>query len=163
MCYDINSSKHINTFVLKEIFMDLAKMLSDLVALFGGDVSSLIVTVVLVVVGVAASAALLAFRNSDLYKANKDKLDLLGEYAANWIFLAEFGDVDLTDYEMKADARVAAGLPKVDPRMLYVIDQLGKQANEKLGLHLNLLELLAIAERKYQELKNDETSPVGNG
>lgn len=141
--------------------MDLGQMLADLVKLFGGDVGSLIVVIVLVVVGFAATRALTAFRNSDLYKANKDKLDLLAEYAANWIFLAEFGTVDLTEWEAKAAERVAQGLPYVDPRMLFVIDQLGKQANEKLGLNLNLLELLAIAERKYQELLNDEMSPIG--
>lgn len=141
--------------------MDFAKLLSDLVALFNGDVASLLVTIVIVVVGVVASAALLAFRNSDLYKTNKDKLDLLAEYAANWVFLAEFGDVDLTEYQKKSDERVKEGLPYVDARMLYVIDQLGKQANEKLGLHLSLLELLAIAERKYQTLKADENSPIG--
>ena len=141
--------------------MDLSKLLSDLVTLFNGDIASLVVTILIVVVGVVAAFALAAFRNSELYRTNADKLDLLAEYAANWIFLAQFGEIDLTEWEAKSVARVDEGLPYVDPRMLFVIDQLGKQANEKLGLHLNALELLAIAERKYQELKADETSPVG--
>src|SRR5258706_4494688 len=123
--------------------MDLGKMLGDLVALFKGDVASLILVVVLVVVAIAASMALLAFRKSDLYKANNDKLDMLGEFAANWIFLAEFGNVDLTEYKAKEVERVAEGLPDVDARMLFVVDKLGEQANAHLGLHLDALTLLA--------------------
>jgi hypothetical protein len=139
----------------------VGQLLNDLLVLFKGDLASLLVTIVIVVVGVAATFALAAFRKSDLYQANKDKLDLLAEYAANWIFLAEFGDVDLTEYEAKRAERVEAGLPDVDARMLFVIDQLGKQANERFGLTLNPLELLALAERKYQELLNDVNSPIG--
>lgn len=136
-------------------------LLADLLELFKGDIASLVVVILLIVVGVAATFALNAIRNSDFYQTNKQKLDLLAEYAVNWIFLAEFGEVDLTEYNAKAVARVDEGLPYVDPRMLFVIDKLGEQASNKLGLKLNALELLALAERRYQELKHDENSPVG--
>lgn len=137
--------------------MDLGE---QIINLFKNDFASGVLVVVLVLLGVLAALALAAWRKSELYRTNKDKFDLLEKQAVNFIFLAAFGDVDLTEWQEKSDARVEAGLAAVDPRMLYVVDKLELFVNTKLHLHLEFDDLLAIAERKYQELKFDDSSPI---
>lgn len=138
--------------------MDFATQIFNL---FKNDAATAFLVVALVVLALAGALALAAFRKTEFYRSYKDRIDLAEAAAVNFIFLAAFGTVDLTEWEAKSAARVEAGLPAIDPRMLYVVDRLETYVNGKLGLHLEFDDILALAERKFQELKNDENSPVG--
>lgn len=144
-----------------DLVQEVLRLWQSLSNAVGGDALAILLLTVVVFglfVGTLVSRAILA---SEAYKKNKTVLDLLAQSIADFVFLAEFGNVDLAPWQAKADEREAAGEVYVDPRMLFVLDNVQRQFNEKYGLEFDFLDLLAKAERIYDEVRNDPSNSVG--
>src|SRR5690606_39047416 len=86
-----------------------------------------------------------AFRKTEFYKQHQTLWALVDDRIADLIWLIEVGDVDLTEYNKRADEREAKGESFIDPRMLYLLDQAQAWVQAKLGVELDFEELLARA------------------
>jgi hypothetical protein len=98
---------------------------------------------------VAADARLSKYANA---------FKLLREKAADWIITIAYTDVNLRDYNgidynEKAEALTEKFGRKIDPRMAFLVDRLEDETVKKLGLKIELEEVLALAERRYHELR----------
>lgn len=139
----------------------IARLWASLVASLGGEALALVFVAVTVVGMFVLWRIQQAVVRTEWYKKNQLKVDLLDDVIVNFIFLASFGNVDLAPWQEKADKRVDEGLTYVDPRMLYVIDQAETYANSKFHLNLEFDDLLARAERIFQEYKHSQETPIG--
>ena len=128
----------------------------------GGDALALAFTAGFAAVMVALWLGLAAFRKTEFYKQHQAVWDLVDGRIADLVWLVEVGDVDLTEYEKKADERAAAGMEFVDPRMLYLLDKVQVWVKEKLGVDLDFDEVLARAEHIFDEVKNSDGNSVGS-
>ncbi len=145
---------------MNELIAFLVALWHSLSASLGGDALALLVVFAFVAVMAALYLGLSAFRKTEFYKQHKTVLDLVDGRITDLIFLLEFGEVDLTEYELKADERAEADLPYIDPRMLYLLDQAQKWVKDKLGVELDVDELLARAEHIFNEVANSDTNTV---
>jgi hypothetical protein len=145
--------------------MDLLQVLQafwqSLVSSLGGEALS-----VLFVAGFTAAMVMLwlgvsAFRKTEFYKQHAALWNLIDDKIADLIWLIEFGDVDLTDYEHNADVREQEGKTYIDPRMLYLLDKAEKYIQEQYNVTVNLEDLLGRAEHIFDEIKNDDSNGVG--
>lgn len=138
----------------------LGHLWASLVASLGGEATALVFVALLVFGMWVLWRIQQAVVRSEFYKKNQLKIDLLDDVIVNFIFLAAFGNVDLTPWQVKADKRVEDGLEYIDPRMLYVVDKAEEFANSKFHLNLEFDDLLARAERIFQEYKHSEETPI---
>lgn len=139
----------------------LAAFWASLVASLGGEALSLLFIVGFTAAFVALFLGLNAFRKTEFYKQHKEVLDLVDGRITDLIFLVEFGDVDLTEYEAKAAERELAGMEHIDPRMLYLLDKVEVWVKEKLHFEIDTDELLARAEHIFDEVVKSDTNNVG--
>lgn len=144
-----------------DILQFLVSLWTSLANSLGGDALALAFTVGLTVALVSVWLALGAFRKTEFYKQHQALWDLVDGRVADLVWLIEVGDVDLTEYEKKADEREAAGLEFVDPRMLYLLDKAQAWVKEKFNVELDFEELLARAEHIFDEVKNSDGNSVG--
>src|ERR1051325_10621695 len=83
--------------------------------------------------------------------------NVLREKAADYIITLRFGNIDLNDYNGVNYVEKAALLSEkfgrtIDPRMAFVYDRLDEEV-AKFGLHIESEDVIALAERKYNELR----------
>lgn len=147
---------------MTEVLAFLIALWHSLTGSLGGDAMALLVTVAFVAVMAALYLGVAAFRKTEFYKQHKTVLDLVDGRITDLIFLLEFGDVDLTAYDDKADERQKAGLEYVDPRMLYLLDQVQAWVKDRLGVTLDTDELLARAEHIFNEVANSDSNTVAS-
>lgn len=145
---------------MNEVLNFIIAMWHSLALTLGGDAMALLITVSFVAVLTALYLGVSAFRKTEFYKQHKTVLELVDGRITDLIFLLEFGDVDLTEYEKRADERAANGLEAVDPRMLYLLDKVQEWVKVKLGVELDVEELLARAEHIFNEVANSQTNSV---
>lgn len=129
----------------------------------GGEALSIIFMVGFVAALTALYFGVSAFRKTEFYKQNKTILELVDGRITDLIFLLEFGDVDLTEYKQREAQREMDGLEFIDARMLYLLDRVGAWVKDRLGVELDMEELLARAEHIFNEVANSESNSVVSG
>lgn len=146
--------------------MDIVQVLRDLFAglsaNLGSDAAAILVTTILAVLMTGFWLAVQAFRKTEFYKQHRAMWELIDNRIADLIWLVEFGDVNLDEYAVRVDAREAAGLSYVDPRMLYLLDQAQAYIKTTFGVTIDIEVLLARAEHIFDEVKHSPDNGVGD-
>ncbi len=140
----------------------LVSLWHSLAGALGGDGLAILFTAGFAAALVSIWLVVSAFRKTEFYKQHELLWNLVDNRIADLIWLIEVGDVDLTEYNKKADEREAAGKPHVDPRMLYLLDRAQAWVEEKLGVKLDFEELLGRAEHIFDEVKASDSNSIGN-
>lgn len=146
--------------------MDVGQLLQTLWAQLAGNLGGDLMAVLIVTAFVVALTAIWlvvgAIRRTEFFKQYQSVWELVDDRIADLVWLIEVGDVDLTEYERKAEQREQEGLSHVDPRMLYLLDKAEEWVNATLNIELDFDVLLARAEHIFDEIKNAEGNSVGN-
>jgi hypothetical protein len=130
----------------------LTAVLSDQSVQFA--IALVITLICLFILGYVAEAVRADARLSKYVKA----FELIGSKSADWIVTLRYGNIDLSnyngiDYNDKAVALTELFGRDIDPRMAFLLDRLDEEVVAKLGLKIETEEVLAAAERKYNELR----------
>lgn len=139
----------------------LSALWEQLAHSLGSEVMAILVVAGMVTVIVGVWLLVGALRKSEFFKQHQAMWELVDDRIADLIWLIEFGDVDLADYQRRAEEREAEGLSTIDPRMLYLLDKAGEWVETRLGVKLDMEELLARAEHIFDEVKKSDTNSVG--
>lgn len=132
---------------------------ASLVKSVGGEALAILILVGFVVALGTVFLALAAFRKTEFYKQHKAVWELIDNQITDTIFLLEFGNVDLKEWELKAEKRIEAGESDIDPRMLYLLDRVQSSVKNRYGIDLDFTELYARAEHIF----NEAASSLDNG
>ena len=94
------------------------------------------------------------------YRLQKYKAvwELVRSKAADWIVTIRYGSIDLENYNGVDYVQKAADLATklghdVDPRMAFLMDRIEDEVLRPHGVKIELEEVYAAAERKYNELR----------
>ncbi len=145
-----------------DIVQTLVNLFHGLSANLGGDAATILIVTILAVLLTGFWLAVSAFRQTEFYKQHQAMWELIDGRIADLIWLVEFGDVNLDEYNVRADEREAAGLSYVDPRMLYLLDQAQAWVKATFGVTVDIEVLLARAEHIFDEVKHSDTNGVGD-
>jgi hypothetical protein len=143
-----------------DLFALIQQLWAGLVAGLGGDVANVLGVAVLVFLGFIATMLVTAIRRTEFFKQNEYMWALIDDHIADLIFMVALGKVDLEPYEERARERQEAGLSEIDPRMLYLLDQIEGWIKARFYITIDLEMLHARAERILDLVKNDPDNSV---
>lgn len=138
----------------------LQQMWSGLVMALGGDVAEVVVVAILVFLGVIGAAMVLAIRRTEFFKQKQFMWETIDDHIADVVFIVALGDVDFTKYEERAQEREELGLSPIDPRMLYLMEQIEGWVKAEFNVAIDMEMLHARAERILDLIRNDPKNSV---
>lgn len=143
-----------------DLFAIVQQLWAAIVAGLGGDVANLLGVAGLVFIGFFVMLLVTAIRRTEFFKQNEFMWNMIDDHVADLIFMVALGNVDLAPYEQRAQERAAEGLSEIDPRMLYLLDQIDGWVKARFGVVIDLEVLHARAERILDLIKNDPSNSV---
>lgn len=118
-----------------------------------GNVASLVVLGLLLVGMLAVSYALVQVGRHEWFKRLAVAWDMIDDHIASIVVSIAYGQVDLSAQEKEAERLEAEENYHIDPRMLYIVQQIQLAAKQRYGLTLDLVEIHQRAESIFQHLK----------
>jgi hypothetical protein len=143
-----------------DLFAVLQQLWAGLVVGLGGDVANVLAIGVLVFLGFIATLLVTSIRRTEFFKQNEYMWDMIDNHIADLIFMVALGKVELEPYEERARERQEEGLSEIDPRMLYLLDQIEGWIKARFRIEIDLEMLHARAERILDLVKNDPDNSV---
>jgi hypothetical protein len=143
-----------------DLFALIQQLWAGLVMGLGGDVANVLAIAVLVFLGFIATMLVTAIRRTEFFKQNEFMWAMIDDHIADLIFMVALGKVELEPYVERAQERQEAGLSEIDPRMLYLLDQIEGWIKARFHIEIDLEMLHARAERILDLVKNDPDNSV---